>query len=204
MKHGQNIAKLLTPSWIVSTIGITLGVVAAAAVIVISRYQASDLKLQVFNVQSKADPATTSTVYQKLGDSVANNNVFGVAPLFLVWACVGMGVYFFAISIARSFSEAAELHDELEYVHVSRKNLLHEALIHFIVRAIAIVGWFAFIKLSLAVIVPYALALASIASLHLSLVSAVYVVAAVAILYLDVLGHAIFLRLIALKPRLFG
>ena len=204
MKTNKYILKLLTPSWVVSVVGATIGVLGTAAVIVLTRYQASDLRLQVFDVQSKAEPASTADIYKNVGNWVADNSVLSAAPMLIVWTCVGLGIYFLAISVVNAFSKAAELREELEYVHASRHSEIREALTHFAVRAVSIVGWFLFIKLSLAVIIPYALALASIASTQLNLLNVWYALSAVGIIYLNVYVHAVFLRLIFLKPRLFG
>jgi len=203
MKHYKNLLDLLRPSWVVTVIAGTIAVFTPLLIIVLTKYQASDLKLQVLSAQTHG-PATTGNVYQGVADNLASNQVLGSAPLFIVWACIGLGVYYLTIAIVRAFSEVVELEEELEYVHVSRASLVHEALLHFGVRAAAALAWFGFIKLTMSVIVPYAVALAGIASLELNVLSVGYVLLAAAILYVDICGQAVFLRLIALKPRIFG
>lgn len=202
MKNDKKIRLLLTPSWIVNFVGLSLGILATGAVIVLARYQSSDLRSQVFEVQASRD--NSSAAYQNLTDFIANNHVLGAAPLLILWACVGLVVYYFALAIARSFGNAVNLHDQLKYVHVSRQQLVREALQKLGIRVAAVAGWFIFIKLTLSIFWPYALTAAYVASESLSLQSVGYVLLAVLVIYLTVWGHAIFLRLIAQKSRLFS
>ncbi|CAN5140047.1 hypothetical protein BH09PAT3_BH09PAT3_0500 [soil metagenome] len=204
MKNNKNALLLLTPSWITNVVGVALGVLVTAGVIVLSRYQGSELRQQIFDVKANTPTNSSAASYQSVADNIANNNFLAAAPLLIVWACVGLVVYFFAMSIARSFGEAFQLHDQLEYVHSSRSDLIKEALLHLVIRALAVLGWFLFIKLSLSILVPYALAAANIASQSLSLSNIGYALLAVIVLYVDICIHAVFLRLIVLKPRLFN
>lgn len=200
MKHSQKIRLLLTPSWIVSTIGITLGVLATGATIIISRFESSELRRQIFETKDTLD----TSAYEGITANIADNSFLNSLPLLITWACVGLVVYYFSVSIARSFSQAIELHDEMNYVHVSRQELIRQALRSLAARVVAVIGWFVFIRLSISFIVPYALAAASIASQELSVTNVGYAVLATVIIAADVWIHAIFMRLIALKPRLFG
>lgn len=207
MKNNKNIALLVTPSWIVNFVAVSVAVLLTGAVIVLSRYQGSELRQQIFEAQQSQttmQPQAVSTTFTNVGNYIAGNKILGNMPLLLTWACVGLLVYFLAISVAKVFGTAVEVHDELEYVHVSRQQLLREALVHLAVRIAAMIGWLLFIELSLKVLVPYALACANIAAQSLSITSVAYGLLAAAVLYFDVCLHAVFLRLIFLRPRLFG
>lgn len=204
MKNDKQIKTLLTPSWVTNFIGIAVAVLVTAGTIVLSQYQGSELRQQIFEVQANANTETTGGVYENITANIAGNSFLGALPLLLTWACVGLVVYFFAVSIARSFGNAASLHDQLGYVHTTRQAVLKQALTNLAVRVAATIGWFIFIKVSLSIIVPYALAAASIAGESFSLMSVGYALLAAAILYVDIWIHAIFLRAIVLKPRLFG
>ncbi len=204
MKHSNKLLELLTPSWLVNLIGLAVGILTTATIIVISSYEGSDLKLQVFQAKTSSQPGSTSVTYDYITKNIADNSFFGALPLLLVWAGVGLMIYFIAMSIARSISQASELRDELNYVHVSRDELLRQNLIRLGLRAAAIFGWIICIVLSVRVFVPYALAAAHVAGQGFSLNSVKYAVLAVAVLYAVVYTQAIFLRLIALRPRLFN
>jgi hypothetical protein len=202
MKNDKALLSLLTPSWVVNFIGVTLAVLVTAGTIVLSQYQGSELRRQIFEVQNSG--AISSDTYDNITTNIADNSFLNALPLLIVWACVGLVVYYFAVAIIRALGQAVELHDELEYVHVSREARMREALTHLGIRAILIIGWFIFIKLSLSVLVPYALASANVASRSWSISSAGYALLSAVMLYAIVYGHAIFLRLIALRTRMFG
>lgn len=201
-----SVLRLLTPSWVVNVVGVAVGVLATGAVIVLSRFQGSQLRQEIFEVRAQnTAPGATQTAYHNITTNIANNHVLGVAPLFIVWACVGLVVYYFTMAIARSFGQAAALREQMTgYVHISRQSLLRRAMTQLAIRALGVIGWFVFIKLSISFIVPYALAAANIASQNLTLTSIGYAVLAIVVLYADIYVHAVFLRVIALKPRLFG
>jgi hypothetical protein len=204
MKNNQKTLLLLLPSWIVNFVGLTFGILATGATIVLSQYEGSELQRQIFEVQTNGTPGAEADSYRAIADNFANNNFLGALPLLLTWAAVGLIVYYFAIAIVRSFGQAAELRDELNYVHVSRQERLREAWQHLAIRIAAAVGWFVFIKITLSILIPYALSAAKIASQEFSLQAVGYTLLSVGVLYVTACIHAVFLRLIALKPRLFG
>lgn len=202
MKNDKPLRQLLTPSWVVNFVGITLAILVTAGTIILSQYQGSELRRQIFEVNSSG--AVSTDIYDNITNNIANNSFLNALPLLIVWACVGLVVYYFAAAIIRALGEAVELHDELDYVHVSREALMREALMHLGLRALVVLVWFIFIKVSLSVLVPYALAAANIASQSWSFDSAGYALLAVVVIYAVVYAHAVFLRLISLRPRLFG
>lgn len=204
MKQNNKLLELLTPSWLVNVIGIAFGVLATGATIVLSNYEGSDLQLQVFQYKDSGQSDSASVTFDYVTKNIANNSFLGALPLLLVWAGVGLMIYFIAMSIAHSFSEAAELRDELDYVHASRKDLVHQNLIRLGLRAAAIAGWIVVIILSVRFFVPYALASAHVAAQGFSLSSVKYALVSVVVLYGVVYLQAIFLRFIALRPRLFN
>lgn len=202
MNKDNTIRSLLTPSWVVNFIGVTLAILVTAGTIVLSQYQGSELRRQIFEVQNSG--AVSSDAYDNITTNIADNSFLNALPLLIVWACVGLVVYYFAAAIIRALGQAVELRDELNYVHVSREARMREALMHLGLRALIVLAWFIFIKVSLSVLLPYALAAANIASRSWSFDSAGYALLAGVVIYADVYVHAVFLRLIALRPRLFG
>ena len=205
MLNNKSLILLLTPSWLVSVIGITAGVLLSGGTIVLAQFAGSELRRQIFEVQNAGQPALqTSTNYQTVTDNLANNSFLGALPLLLTWAAVGLAVYLVASSIIKSLSQAIELREQMDYVNASRDSLVKQAVLHLCVRLAAIVGWFVFIKLTLAVVIPYALAASYAATHDFSAQSVLEITLAIAVMYGATWVHAIFLRLIVLKPRVFG
>jgi hypothetical protein len=203
MKTENQILKLLTPSWLVNFVALASGVLVTAGVIVASLYSGSALRFQIFDVQSRSIVDKQQGIYANITLEAGDNSFLGALPLLITWACIGLLVYFFAASLMKSISKVAVVREQLDYVNASRQQIIREALIALAVRVAATTGWFLFIKLSIAYIVPYALASASAAAAGLSIAAVGYVLMAVIVLYVDVVMHAIFLRLVVLKPRLW-
>jgi hypothetical protein len=203
MLNNKNLILLLTPSWVVNVIGITAGVILSGGAILLAHFTGSALRQQIFEVQTSQAAASPSN-YQGVADNLANNSFLGALPLLVTWAVAGLVVYFLASAIFKAISQTFALREQMEYVHASKEGIKKDAITHLVIRLTALVLWFLFIKLTLSVIVPYALA-ASYATAHdLSLQGVLDVVLALAVIYGATLVHAIFLRLVVLKPRLFG
>jgi len=203
MKNNQ-ILRLLTPSWVVNFFGIAIGVIATGAVIVLTKYESSALRFQIFDVQSRNIVDQQQGIYANITLEARDSSFLGALPLLITWACVGLLVYYFAMALAKSFGSAAAMREQMDYVNASRAGIKKQAFISLGIRLLATLGWFIFIKLSISFIVPYALASASAAATGFSLQTVGYAVMAVVVLYLDVVIHAIFLRLVLLRPRVFG
>ena len=202
--HDTYIRKLLTPSWLSSFIGAAVGILVTGAAMILSRYQGSELQQQIFENQANAATAvSSSSAYDKITANIADNSFLGGLPLLLTWAAVGLVVYYFAIAIARSFGEAASLHQQLGYVHSSRQVLVRKAVINLVIRSAAAIGWFMLIKLTVSIFVPYALAVSSLASRSLSLQNVGYAVLSIVLLFVVIQVHAVFLRVLVLRPRVF-
>ncbi len=203
MKNKQ-LSRLVTPSWVVNCIAAATGVLATGAVILLTIFESSTLRFQIFDVQSRSVVDQQQGVYANIAFEAQQSSFLDTLPLLITWACIGLLVYYFAAAIAKSIGQAAAMREKLDYVHASRKDIKRQAFTSLGVRVLATLGWFLFIKISIAVIVPYALASANAAAAEFSLASVGYAVLAVVVLYADVVVHAVFLRLVVLKPRVFG
>lgn len=203
MKNKQFL-RLLTPSWVVNVVGGAVGLMTTAAVILLTIYESSALRFQIFDVQSRNIVDQQQGIYANITLEAEQSSFIGSLPLLITWACIGLMVYFFAVAIAKSFGQAVALKEQMNYVNASKSSIRKEALTSLGIRLLATVGWFLFIQLSIKVLVPYSLAAASAAATGFSVQAVGYAVLAVIVLYATVVVHAIFLRLVVLKPRLFG
>jgi hypothetical protein len=205
MKHSKAALVLITPSWVSTLLGLVVGLGLTIGTIAVARYQGSQLQQEIFEVHANNTSTSTNATYHNITTHVANNHVIGVAPLFLLWAFVGLIVYYFAVSIVSTLGHAVELHDEMNYVNASRSSLMKTALGELAIRIVALAAWFGFIKVSLSVVLPYALAAAYAAAGNLASPSNLgTAVLAVLVLFADVYLQAVFFRLVVLKPRVFS
>jgi hypothetical protein len=194
---------LLTPSWLSTFVGVTLALLITGATVVISNFQGSQLQQQLFENQARATAATTTSgAYSDITSNIAGNKFLSDVPLLLVWGAVGLVVYFGAMAVARSLGNAAGLREQLNYMNVSREALIKQTAINFVIRLAAIAVWLGLLIVTLKMIGPYALASASLAQ-TLTVESVGFVLLAVLILFITTQAHAICLRLIALRPRIF-
>lgn len=196
--------QVFAPTWVINLVGITVGIITTGLVIVSSKYWGSDLRRQIFETQDSVQASSVSTSYQDVAANFANNSFLGQLPLLFTWACVGLIVYFFAIAIARSFGRAVTLREELTFVNASREDTIRRAWQSLAIRVAATVGWLVFIRITLVIIVPYALAAANAAATGWTIQNVGLALLAVLILYADVYIHALFLRIILLRTRVFS
>lgn len=193
---------LLSPS---SLSGFLAGIAAigfVAFVIISANYRGSNTELQVFQYQ-----ASQSTIpAQTIGHALDSNNIVSNLPLLLFWALVGFVVYLFAINIVSSVKGAAELKNEIEnYTNLNRRQIVLEVLQKLLIRLIVLLVWVPYINLFFHQLVPYVATLGVVASLHLLSVTGVScTLLALIVLFVGLHVHAILLRLLVLKPRVFG
>ena len=100
----------IKPSWQVNLVGITFGILFTGFIIGLSTYQNSTLKQNLLGVNWHESFAVEQKAsLQTISENLAHNSVIGVAPLFLVWAGLGLMIYLFTIKIVRGFGSALSL-----------------------------------------------------------------------------------------------
>jgi hypothetical protein len=197
------IGLLLLPSWLSGLVAVCGGLAVTVASIVISRYQGSSLQLELFNYRATPAPNLT-TSYQTVGTNLSANTFVSDLPLFLFWALAGLIVYLFASSLFGVLQNVAELKSELDYVHTDRRQLIDIALLHLAFRLGVLLFWLPYLLFFFHHVVPYSIAAAHVASASLiSLNGLMYSLLAFLVIAGSLHIHAILLRLLFLKPRVF-
>lgn len=195
----------LAPSWLINFIGITAGLLLVGFTFVSYHYQGSTLQQQIFETQQKAsDAPDTSGSYQTIADNLSENAFIGQLPLLLVWAAVGLGVYYVAMAIAQSFGKVSSFHKSMNYVHASREQMLKEALKTLAVRMGATIALLLFIQLTSSVFLPYVLAAVHSAAGNIASTDALFIVVALLMVYAVTYVGAMLLRIIWQRARIFG
>lgn len=195
---------LLQPSWLSGFIAVAGSAGVVIATLIISNYQGSSLQQVLFEART-GHTITSALGFQTITDNLASNPFVNNAPLFLFWAALGVIVYLFAITVWGVLSKAEALREELDYVNVSRRELLKQAVANLLIRLTCGALWLGYLELFLKIIFPYALAAAHVAAINiLSLSSIGYALLGFIILAIAVQVHTVFLRLIWLRLRLLG
>jgi len=200
----KQIWQVLTPSWLSGLAAATVSLAAVAGTIVITNYEVSGLKQELF--EAKNTGATVQGFdYQAITSHLAQNQVISNLPLFLFWAALGVVVYLLATSLWGWLANAEELREEMDYVNAPRQWILRTILIHLAVRLMVVLLWVLYLQVFLKVFVPYVLAAAHVAATNLSsLGGAGYGLLALATGVLALHIHIVLLRLLLLKVRIFG
>lgn len=204
MQNKKILLEALKPSWIISVASITLALLLIVGTAVLTRFESSELSQQVFAVQAREQVQSNDGAFDSITNAMTQNSFLNSLPLMLVWAGVGFGIYFLAVSAARVFGHAYAIKDQLEYVHVSRTAVMRQELTRLTIRLAAITALVVLLWAGLKIVVPYVLAVAYISAGTIDVLGVAYSLLGAAVLYVYVWSVAIAVRFIALRPRLFG
>lgn len=194
---------LITPSWLSGVIAVIGAIAVVVATIVATQFPGSSY-WEILQTQSVAEP-TVSRNYETVNNNLEVNSFVSSMPLFIFWAGVGVMVYAFAANIFNIFQKAAIFKEEMEFVNMNRRQLIYEALLKLGLRVLFFVIWLIFVQLTLKIFIPYGVAATQYASqIDSSFTGLVYLLLALAIVAVTLHIHAVLLRLIRLRPRLFG
>lgn len=191
---------LLTPSWLSGIVDVVFSLALSLGTILMSNYQTSSIRLDFLDYQA----GHITYTYQRVGNALSANAFIGNLPLLIFWSLVGLVVYLFVSNIFAAINNTAELKDELDYVHVDRKELIWTAVMHLGLR-IAILGvWIVYILFFIHHLLPYCIAASLAASSHFSsLQNAVYITLAVVVMTIGLHINTVLLRLLLFRPRVF-
>jgi hypothetical protein len=191
---------LFTPSWLSFIIAVVSGLTLTLSVIASVTYQSSPLRLEVIAYKS-----THGTTYHVTQTGILANPFIANLPLIAFWAIVGIAVYFFTINTFRAISSTAALKEELDYVNVNRHDLVLSAVEQLAVHIVVLVLWVAYLVFFLHVIIPYCINVAIVAAGDIGALQALgYALFATIVMMVAMHIHAVFLRLLVLRPRVFS
>jgi hypothetical protein len=200
----KDVLAFLKPSWSVNLVGIALGILLTGFIIGVNGYQSSGLHQNLLGVNWHESFAVEQRAsLQTISENLAHNQVIGTAPLFLVWAGLGLMVYLFTMKIVRGFGAAINLREQMGYVHTSKSDIMKEALTSLGIRIGALIVWFVVLKITLSLLLPQMIAFASNAN-KLDLQALLHALLAVALGYFIVYVHVVCFRFILLRRRAFG
>jgi hypothetical protein len=194
---------LLQPSWLSGLLAVFASLAIVIGTIVASNFTGSSLQ-QLWQAESTKNNSISSN-YRTADVGLSSNTIISDIPLFILWGCVGMIAYAFVINIVNAGQNVAELKAELDFVHVDRRRLMRTAGIRLLTRLAVLAIWLAFIRFSMKILLPYALAVIHFASGSVGWFNNIaYTILGFAVLAVCIHFHTIFLRLLRLRPRLFS
>lgn len=159
----KHLKDLLTPSWLSGLIAVTVGLIVSAGTVLLFSFNNSQIHQQLVGLQStKPQPTLTLPGGRPLGDN--NNSLQTTWPLLAFWGIIGLAAYVLVEYIVKIISQAAELKNELNYVHVRRNALLKTTAEHLLFILAVLAVWLVFIDLFFKRIIPGSIAAAHAAS----------------------------------------
>lgn len=205
-RNSRLLRLFLTPSWISALLSICAGLAVLTGVFFMAQYDGSSYQQQIYEARSSNKTVDLNNETVIIDDDLDEATLANSAPLLIIWSIVGLVVYMFAAGIVRAFQNAAELKTELDYVNVSRDNLLKQAFGHLALRIVIAATWIIFIVFFFNAILPYSIAAAKAASVEgiLSLTGLSYALLSLLVMALGVHINAIMFRLLMFKPRVFS
>ena len=205
-RDSRIVTLFVSPSWVSGLLSICAGLAVLCGVFFMSQYQGSSYQQQISEARDTNQSVNLNEATVIVDEDLNQATLANSAPLLVIWSIVGVVVYMFAVSIVRAFQEAADLKSELDYVNVSRNDLLKQAFGHLAIRIVVAVAWILFIVFFFNEILPYSIAAAKASSVVglLSLSGLGYAFLSFTVIALGVHINAILFRILMFKPRVFS
>jgi ABC-type multidrug transport system permease subunit len=194
---------LISPSWLSGLLAVVTALAVVIGTVISVQYQGSNLQLLREAQTKQQQPINDS--FQEVGSSLSKSQLISDIPLLILWGGVGFVVYMFTINLAAAFKRAIDFEHELDYVHADRDQMIRHAIVHAVFRFAVLVAWFLYLQFTLRVLLPYVVALGYAgAGATINRQSGIYLVTGVLLLALGIHLHTVLLRLVMLRPRIFG
>lgn len=196
---------ILTPSLLSGLLVTLAGLVLVVGTVAAVRFPNSSLQFLLHENQAREEERSLSDSYDEVYEDLEEDSFVSNIPLMVLWGCVGLFAYLFTLNIATIFKNAQDFRSELGYVKTDRKKLAKTALEKFLFR-VALAGiWVLFIKFSLNMVLPYAIAASHVAGWWedglLNSIGYGFLAFLIVVTCLHI--HTILMRLIFLRSRLF-
>lgn len=196
----EKIRMLLIPSWFSGSLAFVASLLLTFGAILISHYQASAIRLDFLDYQE----GQMLNTYHRVNNSLSTNSIIGNLPLLLFWSLIGLVVYIFVANLFTAIYHTAELKDELEYVHVDRKNLIKAAVTHLLIRVGVLIVWIFYFLFFIHYLFPYSIASALASTAERGLQGIEYGFLSIIVMLLSLHLFTVLLRLVLLRPRIFS
>jgi hypothetical protein len=195
---------LLLPSWLSGVIALIIGLIIFAGPFLLLHFgttaQEGFLGLHIVYQHSSLTTIAHSVSTQFLG-----NPHVGQAVFVGFWGAVGLVTYLIGESLVRRAENFFTIVQEFGYVHVARHQLFQYHLVRSAVQILAVIAWCILLSLFIYKILPYSIAAAQLSSEPGAtssnwLTSLAYSAGCI----LAIHALTVFLRLMVLRPRVFG
>lgn len=182
--------------------GIVMAVVAVATVFI--TFEATYGSTGALQQGLFAAHSLSAPTYHQITDSLAQSPVVSNAPLFLLWAAVGLIIYLFAVNIIAALGNGVQIEEQLSYVNSQRTKLIRYEIGIMLIRVGVLLVWLLYLQLFVRLLLPYALSVVSAARLDSLPAEVGQIILATVGLFVGLHLHLVFLRLLLLKTRVIA
>ncbi len=194
------LGQALTPSIFSGIFCVTLGTAVVVAIVIDAQLKGSFLPIVFYDWGNVGVGGSGDRTYGILLQEISNR-----LSTFIVWVIFGTILLLIASSILGAIRQAKRLKTELASSGYRRKSIVADAVWRFVVRSIIVAAWAAYIWVFFAVILSYAISAATIGGSDMpSIIGIGYIVLATLMLVAALFVHVVFLRVLLLRPRVFG
>jgi hypothetical protein len=195
---------LLLPSWLSGAIAIFIGITIFVGPYILMHI-ITTAQEGFLGLNNAYQHSSLTTIDHSISTQFLGNPHVGQAVFIGFWGAVGLVTYLIAESLIRRAESFFTLVQEFGYIHVARHQLFQYHLIRSAVRLLAVIAWCILLPLFIYRLLPYSIAAAQLSSEQGS-TSGDWLtnLAFSAICIVVVQALTVFLRLMVLRPRLFG
>lgn len=140
-----------------------------------------------------------------INEAVLGNPLFNKVLFFAFWMLVGFMVYALLSSLSQTINETEQKLKSLRYVHASQAQIKRDIVLRLSLRAIGLISGIVYFWVFIRLILPFCIFATQIGLGNLSSVSGwLYLLLGYAVLLMALHAFVIILRLIVLRPRVYG
>ena len=149
--------------------------------------------------------SSLTTVSHVVSISFLGNQYVGHAVFIAFWGAVGLVIYLLVFGMLHRMENFMSLVSELGYAHVVRHQFFIYHISRGILRIIAVIAWCLLLPFFIYKLIPFGIATAQISALHsVSVGNWLFSVLICGLCILTIHALTVLLRLMVLRPRLFG
>ena len=132
-------------------------------------------------------------------------NIFNTATTFILWALIGVAMYSVIVGMAAAVRHFKEIREELGHVGHSHGQYIAALVFHIAIRAGVLVTWFFYLRFFFGTVVLHCLYwLYTSSHVPVSASSLAAIILAFVVMTAALHVHVVLLRLLLLRPRVYG
>ncbi len=202
--NSQLIFSLLLPSWLSGMIAIIIGLAIFVGPLLLLHY-GSTTQQGIIGLNAAYQHSSLTVIEQAVSSHFLGNQLVGRIVFIAFWGAVGLVVYLLVAGIFRQIKDIVALVEQLGYVHAVRHQLIRYHIMRGLLRIVAVIAWCLLLPLLIYRLIPYGIAAAHTSTINSSsinnwLLSLLFCLGCM----LAIHALTVFLRLMVLRPRLFG